>query len=128
METDIEFIQTNYLPYLESEGDITEFEQLINTHPLYGNISLSIMLNSTLLPKFASASYAEINSLAFELETDRDSINAREVDPNLRLELIEPYLQDMQYLKEFLLIEIAYVQGNISNEQAQIEYNRLKSD
>ena len=127
LQIEIENVQANYNAYIEGGRDITEFEQFINTHPVRGNISLDIMSNSTLLPRFASSSYREINVLLPELQTHRDSINSHDIDPNVRLELFESYMYNINSLRGFLLTEITYIQGDISDEEAADEYNRIKT-
>ena len=128
LQSDIDYIETNYLPYLEDKADVGEFEQLINMHPLQGNISLGIILNSTLLPQFASSGYTEINTLVLNLQNYRDSINAHNVAPTARLGFITPYLENMRHLRECLLTEISYISGDISGEEARKTYDELQPD
>ncbi|MFC2034110.1 hypothetical protein ACFLTT_01715 [Chloroflexota bacterium] len=125
LEVEIEIAQKNYNTHIESGSNINDFEQFMNTHPVRGNISLDIMLNSTLLPQFASSNYGEIGVIMLELQNYRDSINSNDVDPNIRLELLKSYMNDIYNLREILLTEISYIQGDISNEEVLDEYNKL---
>ncbi|MFC1984335.1 hypothetical protein ACFLVO_04950 [Chloroflexota bacterium] len=126
LQSEVEYIQVNYLSFIEDERDIAEFEQFINSHPMGGIVSLDILLNSTLLPRFASSSSGEIRVVKRDLETMRATIKLTSIAPRTRLELIQPYIQQMSYMRELLLTEAAYIQGDISDEEAEEEYNRLK--
>ncbi|MFC1899645.1 hypothetical protein ACFLXP_04890 [Chloroflexota bacterium] len=128
LQSDIYYIELNYLPYLEDKTDINEFEQLINMHPLQGNISLDIILNSTLLPRFASSSSSEIHVIKRDLETMRATINSNGITPHTRLALFQPYIQQMSYIRGLLLTEVTYIQGDISEEEAEEAYSSLKID
>ena len=126
LQSEVEYIQVNYLSFIEGERDIAEFEQFINSHPMGGIVSLDILLNSTLLPRFASSSSGEIRVVKRDLETMRATINSNSITPHTRLEIIQSYILQMSYMRELLLTEVAYIQGDISDEEAEEEYNRLK--
>ena len=126
LQSEVEYIQVNYLSFIEGERDIAEFEQFINLHPMGGIVSLDILLNSTLLPRFASSSSGEIRVVKRDLETMRATINSTSIASHTRLEIIQSYIQQMSYMQELLLTEAAYIQGDISDEEAEEEYNRLK--
>jgi len=128
LQSEVEYIQVNYPSFIEGERDIVKFEQFINSHPMGGVVSLDILLNSTLLPRFASSSSGEIHVVKRDLETMRATINSTSIAPHTRLEIILSYIQQMSYMRKLLLAEVTYIQGDISDEEAEKAYNSLKPD
>lgn len=128
LEYENEYIIANYFNFIEDKRDIAEFEQFINIHPIRGIVGLDILLNSTLLSKFASPSSGSIHVIEHNLSSTRATINSANIDSQVRLELIQSYVQQTSYLQKILLIEVTYIQGDISDEEAEEEYNSLKPD
>lgn len=128
LEYENEYIIANYFTFIEDKRDIAEFEQFISIHPMRGIVSLDILLNSTLLSKFASPSSGRIGVIEHNISFMRATINSANIDSQVRLELMQSYVQQTSYLRKILLMEVAYIQGDISDEEAEEEYNSLKPD
>lgn len=128
LEYENEYIIANYFTFIEDKRDIAEFEQFISIHPIRGIISLDILLNSTLLSKFASPSSGRIGVIEHDLNSMRATLNSANIDSQVRLEMIQSYVQLTSYLRKILLTEVAYIQGDISDEEAEEEYNSLRPD
>lgn len=128
LEYENEYIIANYFTFIEHKRDIAEFEQFINIHPMRGIVSLDILLNSTLLSKFASPSSGRIGVIEHNISFMRATINSANIDSQVRLELMQSYVQQTSYLRKILLTEVAYIQGDISDEEAEEEYNSVRPD
>lgn len=126
LESEIEYVETNHLPIIESKQDSTDFERFVNLHPIRGIVSLDILLNSTLLPRFGSPSSSGIHVANRDLADMRTVINSTSADLSVRLELVRPYVQLMSLTRELLLTEISYVRGVMSDEEVSERYKTLR--
>lgn len=126
LESEIEYVETNHLPIIESKQDSTDFERFVNLHPIRGIVTLDILLNSTLLPRFGSPSSSGIHVANRDLADMRTVINSTSADLSVRLELVRPYVQLMSLTRELLLTEISYVRGVMSDEEVSERYKTLR--
>lgn len=127
-EFEIKSLEEDYLSLIEDKQDNKELEQLVKTHPLSTIISLEIIINSTLLPKFGSPSYTEIYTAKHELANIRMSINSRDIDPSAKPALINSYVRWLSYMQELLLTESSYVRDDKSADEVSEHYRNLKSE
>ncbi|MFC1933965.1 hypothetical protein ACFLXX_02280 [Chloroflexota bacterium] len=126
IELETKYVNERYPSNLESVQNDEELEKLIEARSFHGVISTDILLNSTLLSKFGSPYATTIHSTNRELEEMRVSINSPAINPNQKLALIESYIQKMSDMRELLLLEILYIEGDISCKEVEKEYNRLQ--
>lgn len=125
---EINSLEEDYLSIIDNKQDTTESEELVKAPPLHTIVSLEIVINSTLLPKFGSLGYTEIHAVKYEIDEIRMSISSLEVDPAIKPMLIKSYVQWCSYMREILLIESSYIRGDISADKASQRYEKLKSE
>ncbi|MFC1995451.1 hypothetical protein ACFLVM_01050 [Chloroflexota bacterium] len=102
-----------------------ELEHRIEARPLRDIISLDVLMSTTLISKFGSSHSTFLHRTNHELREMRTSINSPIVNPSAKPALITSYIQQMSYMREILLKEMTFIQGDISDKEVEIEYNKL---
>lgn len=114
LELEINSLEEDYLNLIDKEQDSTESKELVKAPPLHTIISLEILMNSTLLPKYGSPGYPEIHTMKYEIDEIRMSASSPDVYPSARPALVRSYVKSCSYMRELLLLESSYIRGTTS--------------
>ena len=116
-------ITEQFYDSLSSETDDLLITDTLDSFPFSQLITLDTLFSSPLMPKYNSPYSGWIIHNKKIVDNLLFQINSPELPPRDRLGMIPPYLDEIAGLKEFLLIELEFIRGNMTIDEVEQRYD-----